>query len=79
MSKLVKSVVKVVSSVVGGIFGTNQKLPTAPVVQAPTPLPQPDSEAIAAAKKKSIAAIVNRQGRASTILSGDSGSDTLGT
>ncbi len=31
MSKLVKSVVKVVSSVVGGIFGTNQKLQDLPL------------------------------------------------
>lgn len=72
---------KLVKSVVGGIvdiFTGGGSAQSAPAVAAPTVMPSPDDEAIRAAKKKSIAAIVGRQGRASTILSGSDGPDTLG-
>ena len=59
--------------------------PPPPVPIAPvTPMPSIDDKAVADAKKKSIAAITARQGRASTILTGNSdptgggGSSTLG-
>lgn len=82
MGGIVKAVVGVVTDVVDGLFGGGKQAAApapAPVVAKPTVMPTPDDAAIAAAKKKSIAAIVNRQGRASTILSGDSGSDPLGS
>jgi len=77
MSKLVKGVVNVVKSVVGAITGGGEK---PQVVQPPppppvTPMPTPDDAAVAEAKKKSIASVLNRTGRASTILTGN---DTLG-
>lgn len=80
MSKIVKGVVNVVRNVVGGIFGGGDQQP-APVVQqapAPTPMPTPDDKAIQEAKKKSIASVLNRTGRASTILTANNQKDTLG-
>lgn len=78
MSKLVKGVVNVVKSVVGALTGGGEKPqviqpPAAPPV---TPMPTPDDAAVAEAKKKSIASVLNRTGRASTILTGNN--DTLG-
>lgn len=72
MSGLVNAVANVVNS----IFGGNQQQAAAPapapvVVPPPKVMPTPDDEAIQKAKNKSIAAIVSRQGRASTILSGN--------
>lgn len=78
MSGLIDAVVNVVSTIFGG-GQQQQAAPTPPVVQPPTPMPTPDDQAVQAAKKKSISAIVGSQGRASTILSGnDSKSDPLG-
>ena len=75
MSKLVKAVVGGVASIFG-VGGEKAPAPApAPVVEKPPVMPTPDDEAIRQAKKKSIAAVVGRQGRASTILSD---SDTLG-
>ena len=78
MGGLVKSVVGAVTSIVSSVFGdAEQGGQQAPEVKKPTLMPTPDDEAIQAAKKKSISAIVGRQGRASTILSGGDGG-TLG-
>lgn len=74
MSKIVHAVVSVVDS----IFGGGQKAAAAPAVAPPTPMPNPDDAAIAAAKKKSIAEIMGRQGRASTILTGNDDGSKLG-
>lgn len=54
--------------------------PPAPQVAAPEkmPAPLPDDQAVAAAKRRSIAAQVKRRGRASTILTDLSSNDTLG-
>lgn len=52
----------------------------APAIPPPTPMPVPDDAAVAAAKKRSIAAQLQRRGRASTILTDPvtGGSDALG-
>lgn len=67
---------KLVSSVVGGVVslftGGDKPAPqAAPAVAAPTPMPNPDDAAVQAAQQKSIAEIIGRQGRASTILTGN--------
>jgi len=62
------------SGVVGSIFGGGkQAAPAAPApaVEKPTVMPTPDDEAAQKAKKRSIVAQIQRQGRASTILTGD--------
>lgn len=51
------------------------KAPPAPA--APTIMPTPDDDALAAARKRKMAADMSRSGRVSTILS-DGSSDTLG-
>lgn len=48
----------------GGIFST----PKTPVVPPPAPMPTPDDELAAKAKKKAIVAATTRSGRQSTIL-----------
>lgn len=65
-------IVKAVTSVISGIFGGNDTpaAPPAPVVAPVTPMPTADDAAVQDAKRKSIASITARQGRASTILSG---------
>lgn len=50
----------------------------APVVEKPTTMPTPDGADAEAAKKKSLMAQIQRQGRASTILTGDTSSDKMG-
>lgn len=51
----------------------------APAVTKPTTMPTADSEAVTAAKRRSISEMLSRQGRASTILTGqDSNTDALG-
>ena len=63
------------SGVVGSIFGSNKSAapaaPAAPAIEKPTPMPTVDDEANSKAKKKSIVAMMQRQGRASTIMTGD--------
>lgn len=78
MSKLVKGVVNVVRSVVGSLTGSNDKPQVVQPAAPPpvTPMPTPDDAAVMEAKKKSIASVLNRTGRASTILTGNN--DTLG-
>lgn len=50
----------------------------APVVTPPPVMPVPDDEAMAQARKRSIAEQTKRRGRASTILTSGPGGDTLG-
>jgi len=49
-----------------------------PTPVAPTVMPVPDDTAIQLAKKKQLQAAAASTGRASTFLSDNSGSDTLG-
>jgi len=59
------------------LFGGDDKqsapAPAAPKPEPVTPMPTPNDQAVKDAKKKSIAAMTARQGRASTILTGDDG------
>lgn len=53
--------------------------PATPEVTKPTVMPTPDSTEVAAAKRRSIADMLARQGRASTILTDQSSkTDALG-
>lgn len=64
-------IMQLFTGVLSTIFG-EKDTPTpapAPTVAPVTPMPTPDDAAVKDAKKKSIAAITARQGRASTILS----------
>lgn len=65
---------KTVGDFVSTLAGANN--PDIPQVTAPTPMPTMDSEAIKAARKKSIIEQQKRSGRQSTILS--QGRNTLG-
>ncbi len=65
------------SGVAKGLTPKVAEVAAPPPVAAPIVMPTPDDEAVAKAKKKSLAAILARQGRASTILS-DSSGDPLG-
>lgn len=83
MSGLTK-VFSPVIDIMQGLFGndsppvTAAPAPVTPKVEAPTVMPTPDDQAVTAAKKKSIAAQLQRQGRASTILSQTGNADALG-
>jgi len=55
-----------------GLFGTNPKTPE---ITPPTVMPDTDEEAVKAARRRQIAEVQTRSGRASTILSQ---SDKLG-
>ena len=70
----------VAAPIISGLFGGGKSAPApAPIVEPPKPMPTVDSAAVLAAKKKSIAAVQQRGGRASTILTDTgAGSDTLG-
>lgn len=57
------------------LFGGKAKAPAAPAAPAAAVMPTPDDASVQAAKRKRIAEIQGRQGRASTILSD---ADTLG-
>jgi uncharacterized membrane protein YgcG len=72
MGKVVKSIFKVVSSIFGGGDEVS-KPPPAPAPEPVTPMPTPNDKAVQDAKRKSIAAIKARQGRASTILTSEDG------
>lgn len=71
MSKAVKGIGKVFSSILGG------KTPKAPKVPKPVVMPVPDEDAIKAVKRRSLAEQFGRSGRASTILTNNN-DDTLG-
>lgn len=71
------------SSIVGGLFGKDQAQPQAQAPAPPTVEPvtaMPTANDAAAAKQKSIVAQMQRQGRASTILTAGnaSTSDAMG-
>lgn len=73
----------VATNVVGSIFGSDkqaapqQAAPAAPVIEPVTPMPTVANTD--AAKKKSIVAQIQRQGRASSILTaGNQSSDAMG-
>lgn len=74
---IVKTVGTILSPVAGllGVFDKKSHA-AAPAAQTPV-MPQPDDAAIAAAKKRSIAAQYQRAGRSSTILT-DTTDSTLG-
>lgn len=68
----------IATSVAGGLIanlfgggGDSQPAPAAPKVEPVTPMPTPNDAAVKDAKRKSIAAMAARQGRASTILTGN--------
>lgn len=71
----------VIGQVVGSLFaGDKDSAPAAPPppkVEPVTPMPTPNDAAVKDAKRKSLAAMTARQGRASTILTGNEDS-TLG-
>ncbi len=72
MGGLVQGVMKVVSTIFGGGDEAPAPAPApAPKPEPVTPMPTPNDKAVQDAKKKSIAAITARQGRASTILTGN--------
>lgn len=80
--KIIKGVGKVAKFAIGGLigsqlFGGGKKESAEPAeTDGPVVMPLADDDKIAAAKKKAIAARLQRGGRQSTILSNDS--DTLG-
>lgn len=59
----------------GGLFG-GSKSPPPPAVKPPAPMPDENDPAVLAAKRKQLADVSARGGRASTILSGPSTSGT---
>ena len=64
------------SMIGGGKSDAQPQMPAAPTVEKPTEMPTPNDAAVAAAKRKSIAGLVARQGRASTILTDQSSNGT---
>jgi hypothetical protein len=69
MGKMFSSITKPVL----GLLGV--KAPDAPVQQPEKVMPEPDMEAVAAARRRKVAAMQSRGGRESTILAGE---DRLG-
>lgn len=70
MAGWIPAAIGIVSSIFGG--GDEPAAPApAPKPEPVTPMPTANDKAVQDAKKKSIAAITARQGRASTILTGD--------
>lgn len=63
----------IVGGVLGGLLDKPEvpEIPPPPVVTPPTPMPLPDDEAIQQARRRSIAAQMQRSGRASTLLTQD--------
>jgi hypothetical protein len=75
--KILKAGLSPVGALLGlNLFGKKKAPAPAPVADTPV-MPLPDDQAIAAAKKRSIAQQLQRGGRSSTILTGDS-TDLLG-
>ena len=67
------------TAVVGRALAPKPQQITAPAVTPPTPMPTPGDDAARAAKRQSLADQMARQGRASTILTEQSGTtDKLG-
>lgn len=63
----VKTAAAVVSTI-GAVKGLFAKTPSAPKVEAATPMPTEDSTAVAEAKRRALIAQTTRGGRASTVL-----------
>lgn len=74
--KIIKTAFGVVGGAVNGILGLKKKKKPDEPEDGPKIMPLPDDEAVKQARKKSIAAQMQRGGRASTLLSDSS--DTLG-
>jgi len=53
----------------GPAVGLFQRKTTTPTLESPTVMPTPDDEAVKAARRRQIAEVQARSGRASTILS----------
>ena len=69
---------KAVGGVVQSLLGMEPpSQPAAPAIEAPPVMPTPNDATVLAAKRKSLAAQSQRQGRMSTILS-DATDDPLG-
>ena len=74
----------IASKVVGSIFdsfsgggGDRQpQSPTPPAVEKPTTMPTPNDAAVSASRRKSIAGLIARQGRAASILTDQSSDGT---
>ncbi len=67
-----------VGSLASSLFGRRiPGVPAAPIIAPVTPMPLPDDQSVIAARRRSIAAQLQNQGRASTILS-QGNSDKLG-
>lgn len=80
-------ITKLITGIFSGLFGGDEPVsapPPAPAVEPPAVMPLPDDDAVAKARKRSIAAQMRRRGRQSTIMtqtdpvSGGSASDPLG-
>lgn len=65
-------------SFITDMFGGSPAQVSSAVPAVTPPVPMPDPKAQAAAKKRSIAEQLRRQGRASTILTDQTQGDTLG-
>ena len=61
-----------------GALGGKKSSAPPPVVEKPLVMPEPDDDAVKMARRRSLASQSARQGRASTILSDDYQSETLG-
>ena len=72
-----KAVGTVFDSIMGGGKSDQQtQTAAAPAVEKPVEMPTPNDAAVAAAKRKSIAGLVARQGRAASILTDQSSGGT---
>lgn len=74
MGKAVSAILSPITTLFGG---DTPKAAPAPVVPAPTVMPEADDEAVRRARQRSIAAQRERSGRASTIFTDGQG-ETLG-
>lgn len=82
IANILSPITTVIGSVIDIIFGSDKPTTTAPTptVTPPTPMPTPGDDGARAAKRKSLMDQMARQGRASTILTDQSGtSDKLGS
>lgn len=67
------------AATVAGVLGGKKTPAAPPPLSAPAKMPEPDDAAVRAAKRRSIAAQSQRQGRDSTVLSDPlAGTDILG-
>lgn len=71
MGKALEAITKPIGTILGG--GTKIQR-----IEAPTPMPTPDDDAVNAARRRRLAADQARSGRVSTLLSGGGERTTLG-